>query len=61
VGLALGEKAVQAALSSSLPAAAKELIAQAPKYPEGRGVRMEIRCAEDIQVAARMAAIKMAS
>jgi hypothetical protein len=39
VGLALGEKAVQAALRGGLPADVRAVIDGAPRYAEGRGVR----------------------
>lgn len=59
VGLALGEKAVAAAKDRSLPESVLTLIDQAPKYAEGRGVRMEIRTKKDREAAKQLAAIKM--
>lgn len=61
VSLAFGEKAVQAAHQSDLPSPVLCAIDSAPKYPEGRAVRMEITGAEDIRIAARLSAIKMAN
>jgi len=51
-------KAVQAALQSDLPAAVIEMIRKAPKYPEGRAVRMDVKSAADVKVAGRLLAIK---
>lgn len=61
VGFALGEKAVAAARRSDLPASTLALIAEARKYAEGRALRLEIRTKKDLEVAKRLAAIKMAS
>lgn len=58
---AFGEKAVQAAHQSDLPAPVLKLIDAAPKYPEGRAVRMEVKGAKDVRVAGKLAAIKMAN
>jgi hypothetical protein len=58
---ALGEKAVGAARESGLPAAAMKVIDDAPKYAEGRGVRLEVRAAKDLAVVEKIAAIKMAN
>lgn len=43
VGFALGEKAVRAAIAAGLPDETLEHINEAPKYAEGRGVRLEVR------------------
>ena len=43
VGFVLGEKAFSAARDSDLPASVLELIENAKKYPEGRGLRLEVR------------------
>lgn len=42
VSFALGEKAVAAAMSRKLPAALVKAIESAPRYAEGRGVRIEV-------------------
>lgn len=59
--LVLGEKAVRAASQGPLPARTRRLIALAPRYPEGRAVRVEIRSATDLEVVERLAALKMAN
>jgi hypothetical protein len=61
VSFAFGEKASQAALESDLPASVLKLIGEAPKYPEGRAVRMDIKNARDVRIALKLARIKMAS
>jgi Protein of unknown function (DUF3788) len=61
VAFAFGEKAVQAAHQSDLPASVLKLIDDAPKHPEGRGVRVEIRSLEDVHIAGKLAEIKMAN
>jgi hypothetical protein len=61
VGFALGEKAVRAARSSGLPERVLSAIAEAPKYAEGRGVRLEIRNKRDLDGVKRLAVIKMAN
>jgi hypothetical protein len=58
---ALGEKAVKAARESDLPASVLEVIDSAKKYAEGRGVRLEVRTAEDVRNIEKLAAIKMAN
>ena len=58
---ALGEKAVEAAHDSDLPASVLEVIDGAKKYAEGRGVRLEVRSAEDTCNIEKLAVIKMAN
>ena len=60
-GLALGEKAVAAAHQAALPDSTLAIIDQAPKYAEGRAVRLEVRKKADLEVVKRLAAIKMAN
>ncbi len=59
VAFALGEKASAAAHESELPASVLKIIETAPRYAEGRAIRMEIKKNADVQIAARIAAIKM--
>jgi hypothetical protein len=61
VSFALGEKAVEAARKSDLPASVLKVIDSAKKYAEGRGVRLEVRSAEDVRNAEKLAVIKMAN
>ena len=58
---ALGEKAVKAAHESDLPISVLKAIDSAKKYAEGRGVRLEVRSAEDVRNVEQLAIIKMAN
>jgi hypothetical protein len=58
---ALGEKAVKAAHESNLPAEVLEVIDNAPRYAEGRGVRFEVRSAKDVRNIEKVGIIKMAN
>jgi hypothetical protein len=56
---ALGEKAVKAAHEHKLPSEVLEVIDNAPRYAEGRGVRFEVRSAKDVRNVEKVAIIKM--
>jgi hypothetical protein len=58
VGVVLGEKAVQAGLRADLRPAALKSIEDAPRYAEGRGVRVTVESASDMEVALQIAALK---
>ncbi len=58
---ALGEKAVAAAHASNLPDSVLDVIDKSPKYAEGRGVRLEVRTAKDVESIKKLAVIKMAN
>jgi hypothetical protein len=58
---ALGEKAVQAARDSKLPASIRQVIDCAQKYAEGRGVRIKVTSARDVRNIAKLAIIKMST
>jgi hypothetical protein len=58
---ALGEKAVKAAHDNHLPVSILGTIDSAKKYAEGRGVRLEVRTAEDVYNIEKLAMIKMAN
>lgn len=58
---ALGEKAAAAAHREKLPARALALIDAAPRYVEGRAVRIEVRRMGDVRLAEAIATIKMAN
>jgi len=55
----LGERAVKAARASRLGRAAAKLIDEAPRYPEGTGIRFEVRRATDITLVRKLARIKL--
>jgi len=56
---ALGEKACLAAEDAGLPQAMLALIRDAPRYAEGRGVRIPVRTKRDLAGVEKLAAIKM--
>ena len=56
---ALGEKACRVAHSAKLPGPVLALIESAPKYAEGRGVRIPVRSGHDLDTVESLAAIKM--
>jgi hypothetical protein len=58
VSFALGEKAVAAARSQKLATAVLKAIESAPKYAEGRGVRLEVRQTREVPALATLAEIK---
>jgi len=60
IGRVLGEKAFKAACKSKLPTTVLEIVRSAPKYPEGRGVRLEVRNKQDLAAVVKLAGIKMA-
>ena len=61
VGFALGEKAIAAAHAGELPAPVLELIDSAPRFPEGRAVRIEVRKKEDVSNVLKVANAKMST
>ena len=58
---ALGEKAVKAAHEDDLPVSVLNVIDNARKYAEGRGVRLEVRNGRDVRNVEKLAAIKMST
>lgn len=58
---ALGEKAVAAARAARLSAAVLRIIDDAPRYAEGRGVRIPVRGSRQLTTLARLAQIKRES
>lgn len=58
---ALGEKACRAAHAAGLPAAVLAVIDDAPRYAEGRGVRIAVRSRHDLDGVVSLVAIKVAS
>jgi hypothetical protein len=59
VAFILGDRAVQAARQSKLPRRVLTIIDDAPRYPEGTGVRLEVKKSGDIAAVKKLAAIKM--
>ena len=61
VGVALGEKAIAAAKAAGIASEhTLEIVAAAPKYAEGRGVRYPVASDDDLAVARELARIKLA-
>lgn len=58
---ALGEKACAAAKAARLPSWLLAIIDEAPRYPEGRGIRIPVRRASDVAGVEKLAAIKIAN
>ena len=59
VAFVLGKKAVAAAMASDLPDATKQIIKDAPVYPEGTGVRFEVRSQKDVAIVLKLARFKL--
>lgn len=57
----LGEKACKAAQAARLPEPLLEAIDSAPRYPEGRGVRLTVRTKKEMEGVLLLARIKMAN
>jgi hypothetical protein len=55
----VGEKALTAIRQAAVPARVLRLLDEAPQYPEGTGLRFEIKTAKDIVVVKKLAAIKL--
>lgn len=58
VSFALGERAVTAARAARLAAGVSQAIEQAPRYVEGRGVRVVVRDGKHLSALARVARAK---
>lgn len=61
VAFVLGGKAIAAAHKSDLPPSVLQAIEGGKQYPEGRGVRLEVRNRRDLAGVERLAAIKMSN
>jgi hypothetical protein len=61
VAFILGDKAVLAAQEAKLPKRILKIINEAPKYPDGTGVRLEVKSSKDIATLKKLAAIKLAN
>jgi len=59
VGVVLGETAAAAAHKSGLPDSVLTLIDSAPRYAEGRGIRVAVGTADDLGAVQQLAALKM--
>jgi len=61
VAFILGAKAVEAARHSKLSKAVLKIIDEAPRYPEGTGVRLEIAARKDLAAVKKLAEVKLAN
>jgi hypothetical protein len=61
VAFVLGDKAMKAARECRLPARVVKMLDEAPRYPEGNGVRMEITQRRELAAVKKLAAVKMAN
>ncbi len=61
VSFVLSDKALTAAKKSNLPKAVADVIAAAPRYPEGNGVQFVVKRAADLRPIQMIAAIKLAN
>ena len=56
-----GDRAVKAAKQADLPQSVVEALANAPKYPEGTGLRLTVHRASDLPAIRTLAQIKLAN
>ena len=61
VSFVLGDRAVAAARESKLSASVLKSLQEAPRYAEGTGLRLVVRCTRDIPSVMKLAAIKLAN
>jgi hypothetical protein len=61
VSFVLSDKAVKIAREEKLPKAAAKVIAAAPRYPEGNGIRLVVKRASDLRSIQKIAVIKLAN
>ena len=61
VALILGDKAVAAARQGDLSKSTLKLLDEAPRYPEGTGLRLMVKAAKDLVAIKKLALIKLAN
>jgi Protein of unknown function (DUF3788) len=61
IALIFGDKAVVAARQSNLSKSILKLIDEAPRYPEGTGLRLTVKAAKDLAAIRKLALIKLAN
>jgi hypothetical protein len=59
LGVVLGEKAARTAHDDALPQAVLKVIEAAPRYGEGRGIRMQVATMADLDTARMLTTLKM--
>ena len=61
VVLILGDKAMKAARQSNLPKTVAKVIADAPRYTEGTGVRLIVKGTKDLAAIRKLVVVKLAN
>ncbi len=61
VAFILGGRAMKLARECALPERVKKILAEAPKYAEGTGVRIDVKGVKDIVFLKKLAEIKLAN
>lgn len=61
VAFVLSDKALAAAKQADLPASVARVLETAPHYPEGNGIRLEVKRASDLPAIRKLAQIKQAN
>ncbi len=59
VAFMLGDKAMKIAKNTHFPKKFANLIAEAPRYPEGSAIRFEVMSADDVGIVKELAKIKL--
>ena len=59
VAFVLGDKAMKAARQSKLPKQVLKVLDEAPRYPEGTGVRLTVKAAADFAAIRKLAVVKL--
>ena len=59
VAFIFGEKALTAIRQTAVPTRVLRMLDTAPKYPQGTGLRFQIKAGKDIAVVKKLAAIKL--
>ena len=55
----LGDKAMRAVRAGKLPQRIVKIMNEAPKYPEGTGIRIPVKTPKDLAAVKKLAAIKI--
>jgi Protein of unknown function (DUF3788) len=61
IAFILGDKAMKAARQVKFPQRIVKVLNEAPKYPEGTGIRLVVKSSRDIGTLKKLAAIKLAN
>jgi hypothetical protein len=59
VAFIFGDKAVTAIRQSTMPARVLRMLGDAPRYPEGTGLRFQVKAVKDVALVKTLAAIKL--